>query len=115
MNALYGVNFRTKTVYLTNEARYWKTKAKLFIPNINLQEGTYLTVSVEVTAPWFFKNGKPKKADVQNLGKVILDAISERCGFDDCLIWNIGLRKVHSETKQQISVYIDRFKKEYTK
>lgn len=107
MNVMYGINHRTHTVYLKNEARYWKSKAKLFMPNIQVTPEDKLRISVDVVTQWYFKNGNPKKADVQNLGKVILDALSERWNIDDCRFWEIELIKINSDDRNEIRVLVE--------
>lgn len=96
MNGLYGINFQMRSVYLTNDARYWKSKAKLMIPKIPFVADKYY-VELEFHNSWYFKNGKMKKSDVQNLIKIVVDAICEKLGFDDSLVWLFSAVKIQSD------------------
>lgn len=103
MNSLYGINFKTRSVYMMNDARYWKSKAKLMIPKFNVQNDTKICMKMYIFSEWYFKNGKQKKHDVHNLIKIVADAISEKCGFDDSQIWSFSANKVQS-TEQSVQV-----------
>ena len=96
MNKLYGVNYRLHSIYLTNEARYWKSKAKLFIPSFSINQHSKVYINIDVMSDWYFKNGNIKKQDVQNFVKVVVDAISEKCGFDDSRVWSFSANKYQS-------------------
>jgi Holliday junction resolvase RusA-like endonuclease len=96
MNKLYAINYRTRSVYMTPEAREFKTKMKLFITSMPIDSTKKLSLKLDVHTDWYFKNGKPKKSDIQNLIKVVVDALSERLGFDDSLIWSFTANKVQS-------------------
>jgi Holliday junction resolvase RusA-like endonuclease len=105
MNGLYGINFRTRSVYLTNDARYWKSKAKLLIPRFDCKPDCKVYLNMDVRNEWYFKNGKQKKSDVQNLVKVVVDAVSEKCGFDDSQVWSFSCNKIQSnEQSVQITM-----------
>lgn len=107
MNGLYGVNYKMRCVYLTNDARYWKSKAKLFIPAFKCSETHKIKISLKMLNNWFFKNGKQKRVDVQNLIKVVVDAISEKCGFNDCQVWTFSAQKIQSTTEQSVFVQME--------
>lgn len=96
MNRLYAINFRTRSVYMTPEARTFKTQFKMFITPFTVSSNDKLTMSLDVYTDWFFKNGKQKRADIQNLIKVVLDAVSERLGFDDSQVWSFTASKIQS-------------------
>ena len=103
MNSIYGINYRTKQVYLTNDARYWKSKAKLIIPNFKCTHNDKLNMTLTFNGEWICKNGSIKKKDVHNLVKVVVDAIAEKCGFDDSQVWSFSCSKVQS-TEQTVAV-----------
>ncbi len=96
MNKLYAINFMKRCVYMTPEARTFKNNTKLCIGNFPVSKNDKLSFSMDVHTDWFFKNGNPKKSDIQNLIKVVVDATSERLGFDDCQIWSFAANKIQS-------------------
>ncbi len=96
MNKLYAINYRTKQVYMTPEARQFKTQAKLFISPFLVAKEDRLSLKLDVNTNWFFKNGSLKRSDIQNLIKVVVDMLSERLGFDDSQIWSFSANKIQS-------------------
>jgi Holliday junction resolvase RusA-like endonuclease len=96
MNKLYAINYRTKQVYMTPEARQFKTQAKLFISSFATAKTDKLSLRLDINTDWYFKNGNPKRSDIQNLIKVVVDMLSERLGFDDLQIWSFSANKIQS-------------------
>jgi len=70
----------------------------LFISNYNVTTNDTLSVNIDVCTNWFFKNGNKKKSDIQNLIKVLIDAVSERLGFDDSQVWSMTANKIQSDS-----------------
>ena len=86
-NAIYNVIFSQRRVEMKPEVRLWKTQAKECIPKISPLNGSYLfELKVEFYYNFFYKNGKLRKFDSQNLLKILCDAVAEKCGFNDSLI-----------------------------
>jgi Holliday junction resolvase RusA-like endonuclease len=83
VNSLYWVLYSMRRIELKPEARAWKTRAKEFIPPFKVGENEALSVRITLHGPWLTKEGKFRKADVTNREKLILDAISEKQGWDD--------------------------------
>jgi Holliday junction resolvase RusA-like endonuclease len=96
MNKLYAINYRTKQVYMTPEARQFKSQAKLFISSFATTKTDKLSLRLDINTDWYFKNGNPKRSDIQNLIKVVVDMLSERLGFDDSQIWSFSANKIQS-------------------
>jgi Holliday junction resolvase RusA-like endonuclease len=96
MNKLYAINYRTKQVYMTPEARQFKSQAKLFVSPFEIKSSDRLEMKLDVHTDWYFKNGNPKKSDIQNLIKVVVDMLSERLGFDDSQVWIFTANKIQS-------------------
>lgn len=84
MNSMYNVLFGLRRVELKPEVRLWKTKAKEYIPQLVPHKDSYLfKLDVVFYYNLFFKNGKLKKVDTQNLMKVLIDAVAEKNGIGD--------------------------------
>jgi Holliday junction resolvase RusA-like endonuclease len=96
MNKLYAINYRTKQVYMTPEARQFKSQAKLFISSFETSKTDKLSLRLDIHTDWYFKNGNPKRSDIQNLIKVVVDMLSERLGFDDSQVWSFTANKIQS-------------------
>lgn len=86
VNSLYNVIFSQRRVELKPECRLWKSQAKQRIPPFRIQEGSSVEIAAVFYFPFLWKNGKPRVFDASNLLKLLLDAIAEKCGFNDCLI-----------------------------
>lgn len=111
MNKLYGINFQKRSVYMMPEARTFKSNAKMCIGNYSVGKNDKLSFSLNVYTNWFFGNGNQKKADIQNLIKVVVDATSERLGFDDCQIWSFSASK-HQSTENYCTVTLEKTNEE---
>ena len=100
MNAIYQIIFHLKQVQMKPEVRAWKTQAKQFVPRWKLSPQTetgFMYLNLAFHGDWFFKNGKPRKIDLPNLQKITVDAIAEKLGFDDCMVWRFDTEKVQDE------------------
>lgn len=99
VNRMYSYNHHTKTMYLTEEARHFKMAIKLACPKIQfISDKPKIRIEIWYHSPtWICKNGKFRKRDIQNMDKILIDAISERLGVDDSHIWFHSGEKVISE------------------
>ena len=86
------------------EVRRFKDQSKLFMPCLRLAPDLPLWVSLAVYDNWYYKNGKMRRLDVQNLVKVTVDAICEKAGIDDCVIWEITAKKKQELKRTGIEV-----------
>lgn len=99
MNAIYQIMFHLKQVQMKPEVRLWKTQAKMFVPPWKpINADGFLKIKLVFHGDWFFKNGKVRKIDLPNLQKIVVDAIAEKLGFDDCMIWDVELKKVQDKS-----------------
>ena len=86
------------------EVRQYKTTMKFYVPKWDLGAADKVDVSLEVVDSWYFKNGSFRKLDIQNLGKVLIDLIAEKQGWDDSCVWSFSARKTHSDTSKHVNV-----------
>ena len=86
-----------------SEVRMFRSQMKSYLPGVVAGTGPY-SLSLHFYENWYVKSGYPKRKDVQNLVKCCVDAISERYGFDDSLLWNVSCEKVHSIEKVGIAL-----------
>lgn len=110
MNSIYNVLFGLKRVELKPQVRAYKTTMKMYVPSWNVDAMDKVGVRLEVAQNWFFKNGKYKKQDVQNMAKVLVDLIAEKMGFDDSQVWRMELDKHHSEFDNKVRVKLWKIK-----
>lgn len=105
VNALYCVNHAQRKIFLKPEVRLWKTQAKLFMPKLPDPVDTHMfKLEATFTYNWIFKNGAIRKFDTQNMMKVLIDAVSERYGFDDSLVKWGSHASVHDEKAEYVDV-----------
>jgi Holliday junction resolvase RusA-like endonuclease len=107
MNKLYGINFQKRSVYMMPEARDWKTKAKMCIGNFPITGNDKLSFSLNVYTNWYYKNNNLKKSDIQNLIKVVVDAVSERLSFDDSQVFSFSAVK-HQSTENYCTITLEK-------
>lgn len=110
------VNFRNREMYLSQEARDFKTKVKLNVPKWKLDKDKNYIFSMhnKYNYNWYCKNGNVVKRDVQNMNRLLIDAVFDRLGRDDSTIFVVTDEKVQSEkefTEVTLSV-MGEFKKE---
>lgn len=90
INSLYGISTKRGrvSVFLKQEGRRFKDNAKMFMPKIEMPEApVVLELRIVMSHSWICKNGNIKRFDIQNLEKILIDAIAERYGFGDERIW----------------------------
>jgi len=97
MNKMYQINYNTRQVFMAPDVRVWKSKAKLFMPVWKIEEDWIYKMSLTFSGNFLFKNGKVRKIDLQNLVKVVIDAVAERYGFDDSRVYNFRCEKVQGD------------------
>lgn len=104
-NSLYGISSKRGRVqvFLKGEARSFKEKAKLFMPMRTVSPSHLFKLEIKVLAPWMTQKGNVKKQDIQNLEKILIDAISEKYEFEDSRVWKKNCEKVESE-KEEVEV-----------
>ena len=100
VNSLYKINYGHRVVYLSPQGRMYKNKVKLHMPPMEFPPNAFFEVTLRFFGEWFFKNGKVKRIDVQNLIKILLDALFERIGVDDSRIFGLAAFKEQSEEKK---------------
>ena len=106
VNSVYQIIFSQKRVELKPEVRLWKTQAKEYIPKLTPMSSSHLfKVDTIFHYDFFYKNGKLKKFDSQNLMKVLIDAIAEKNGFDDSCV-KFGSWESYHAAQDRVDVFI---------
>ena len=96
---------------MKSEARTFKEKSKLFMPPRTLDSSSLLRMEIYVKAEWLCKNGSVRKIDIQNMEKILIDAVAERYDFNDSRIWQ-KLCEKQSGMEEQILVKVFKFEEE---
>lgn len=86
------------------EARAYKTQMKVFVPVFKVSEKDFIRLDFTVAQDWFYKNGKVKRQDAQNMGKVLVDLIAEKQGWQDERVWEFSIKKVQDTSNSYVSV-----------
>lgn len=97
MNALYQIHYHQRRVVLKPEVRRFKDYFKRHVPQFHAGSDTKLAVDMSIHHDWYFKNGRFRKLDVQNMEKIIIDSIFEMVEPDDCQVWDGHWEKIQSE------------------
>lgn len=93
-NVHFKINYGSRQIYLSNTARAFKNLTKYSMPPTDFKEDSRFKMEMEYHGRWHYKNGKVKRKDIQNLDKILIDAIFERIGCDDSRLWEIKGTKV---------------------
>jgi len=97
INQIYAINFGQRHIFLRPEVKRWKTDMKVYIPKWKPSDTGYIRVDIDIYSNWFYKNGKVKRADLQNLEKVLIDTICEKIGIDDKFIFYKNSKKIQAD------------------
>lgn len=103
-SASFKINYGLRQTYLSQEARSFKDKVKVHMPShkLKLQPTDRLIMHNKYHADWYFKNGKIKKKDVQNLDRLLVDAVFKGLGIDDSNLFCVINEKVQAEKEKTI-------------
>ena len=96
-NKIYWINYNERRVYLSEEARNFKTAVKSFMPLWEVDPSVYLRFDISIYDNWYTKEGSVRKRDIQNLDKIIIDACCERLGIGDERVWERTIRKLSDD------------------
>lgn len=107
VNKMYQILFRERRVIMHRDVVKWKTDSKLFIKKLPaLEESFIFYVQADFEYNFFYKNGKIKKFDTQNLLKVLIDAIAEKNGMCDSLFKFGSWESYHNPERELVRVRI---------
>jgi Holliday junction resolvase RusA-like endonuclease len=108
VNSIYQIIFHQRRVEMKPDVRRWKTEAKEYIQRLTpLGESYLFNVRADFYYNFFYKNGKVKKFDTQNMMKVLCDAVAEKCGFDDSLIKFGSWSSLHEVENEHVEVSLE--------
>lgn len=108
INQVYKIAYKARHTYKSDVAKKFEYQCKLFVPvNNEFKEQEKLRTYIELHGSWYFKNGNMRRKDLQNMDKVLVDAIFDKLGIDDSQIWDHHLIKVESEDEKTV-VQIER-------
>ena len=93
-------------VALSAAASKWKKDASLFMGPKKLRDDVLYTVEVRLVGQWLDKNGLPIRKDCRNHGKLVVDAVFDRYGLNDKLVWDDRVVKVHDSKDERVEVKV---------
>lgn len=97
-------------VKLSDPADKWKKDAKLFMkPCKQLRDDWLYRVEIALVGVWLDKTGLPIRKDCRNHGKLVVDALFERYGLNDKLVWDDRVVKVHDSKEERVEVRLWRY------
>jgi len=109
MNAIYNVIFKLRKIELKPEVRSWKNTCMKYVPMWTPRDSGYMHVDCQFLGNWYYKNGNVKRLDLQNLTKVLIDAISEKMRFDDKIIFAYESGWKHQSERSEVKVTMNLF------
>lgn len=91
VNQIYGPSLSiysaTPRWEIKGEWKLWKSRAKKYVQACEWAKDAFLKLTLDFHSPdWYYKNGKLKRIDVQNLEKLAIDAVFEKIECDDSRI-----------------------------
>ena len=93
-NSAFKINYNFRQCYLSPEAQHFKKRVKFMIQPSKWTENCKFSLTIEYHKDWFYKNGKNRKEDLQNMDKLLIDAIFEQIGIDDSNLWELHETKI---------------------
>lgn len=97
INSIYQIIYAQRRVELKPEVRLYKSRAKQYVPRWVVAPMQPLKMELKFYAQWFFKNSAFRKLDLQNLIKVVVDAVAEKQGWCDSQVWEFEASKIQSD------------------
>lgn len=106
-NKLYDVDHNRRHFRLSDQAALWKTRTIPFVKPCRWPP-CLLKITLEYQSPnWFTKAGMPRRVDVQNLEKLVIDTMFAKWGFEDSWLWDV-IRLKRYGPREQIHVTLER-------
>ena len=101
------INYNFRRVYLSNEGRAFKQLVKNCMPPMKFPLDCKFYMEMHLNGTWHYKNMKNKRADIQNLTKILIDAVFEMLGRDDSWLYSLSAFKHENKTPHTIVVLED--------
>ena len=106
INSLYKINYAHRVMYMSDEGRMFKETVKKYMPPSSFPPDIKYSIKMFFHGNWKYKNGKNKRADIQNLIKLLIDAVFEKLGVDDSYVYYLSAGKTQ-DTKTFTRVVIE--------
>lgn len=115
-DARIAIRLKKKGARITDspELRAWKEMAKIELAaqNVELpewikktqQNKQCLVFIVEWWGKHWYKNGKPKRRDLDNRIKFLMDAVFNYIELDDSLVFDLRLVKIEKDTDEEYCI-----------
>ena len=94
----FKINYNLKQTYLSATAREFKKKVVLFMPIIHLDITPQIKLAMHnrYHSDWFYKNKNIRKKDVQNMNRLLIDAVFSKLGLDDKHLFCVTDEKIQA-------------------
>lgn len=100
VNSLYQIIYSERRVELKPKCRRWKSEAKRQVPRFKVGDTSFITVDVAFAYPYRYRNGNLRVYDASNLLKLLLDAVAEKIGVNDCRFKAGSWSSINSEAEE---------------
>lgn len=107
-NKLYEIDHNRRIVRLSDNALLWRTRTVPFVKPCRWPQEWLLELTLIYESDnWYFKNGKLRRLDIQNLEKLVIDTLFGKWGYDDSRLVKITSSKAWGE-REAIKVTLER-------
>ena len=96
-NSSMKINYNFREVSLSLEARVFKQRVKMCMPYADFTTANTYKVEIEYHGNFKYKNGKNRRLDLQNMDKLLIDAIFDKLGADDSYLWQLQECKIQDD------------------
>lgn len=102
VNSLHNIIYSQRKVVLKPEITKWKSDIALFIPCIQVQPESLISIDLTFYYNHWYQNGKLRRLDTHNLVKVLLDVIAWKANFDDSRVKQGSWQSVNSKDEKVV-------------
>ena len=105
-NKCFKIIWSFRKTMLSQEAIQFKDLVKQCMPQWQDNPNGLYSINIYIYYNWLFKNGKLRKLDVQNLDKLVVDAVFEQGGVDDSHVVVEKVQKIQSRVEVRTDVEV---------
>ena len=94
---------------VSGEAKVWRQQVLPMIPKVKVtEECSMFKLTCHFTYNFFYKNGKVRRFDTQNLLKFLIDTVAQKQGFDDSIVKSGSWDSEHSDKSESVRCVLSR-------
>lgn len=106
-NKHFKINYNLREITLTPQVRAFKQHVQTRVPVFTPDPDDFFFIIIRYYHDWYYKNGKYRKLDLQNLDKLLIDAIFKKIGIDDSRLVFFFQMKIQNDKESFTQVEIE--------